>query len=346
MRNLASIQTITNISPIKDADAIEVATVLGWDVVVKKNEVSIGDKVVYFEIDSFLPIRPEFEFLRNSSYRKTDFLGEGFRLRTIKLRGQISQGLVLPISIFGFDSNIEVGTDVTDILGVKKWEVPERITSSGTIIGDLPYSIPHTDETRIQAFPELLNEFRGLSYYITTKMDGSSHSISMDKNGFHVTGHRIEFKNDGTNGFYEWINAHNLEEKLREHMKKHNVREITIQGELCSPGIQKNRLKLNKPEWYVFTVMIDGIREDLDTTKFICEDLGLTMVPIEEVGKDLPEVYPTIEDLLKRADGSYPNGGAKEGIVIRPITPTKSEILGDYLSMKVLNNKYLLKYDE
>ena len=112
MRKLASIQTITNIEPIENADAIELAHVLGWQCVVKKNEVAIGDKVVYFEIDSFLPIRPEFEFLRGSSYRNSELLGEGFKLKTMKFRGQISQGLVLPISIFKeIDPNIEINTE-------------------------------------------------------------------------------------------------------------------------------------------------------------------------------------------------------------------------------------------
>src|SRR5260221_575643 len=96
MRKLASIQKVLDIQPIPNADAIEVVTINGWKVVSKKGEFKIGDLCVYFEIDSFLPIKPEFEFLRKSCYRKMADGSEGFRLRTIKLRGQISQGLVLP----------------------------------------------------------------------------------------------------------------------------------------------------------------------------------------------------------------------------------------------------------
>ena len=97
-RKLATIQSIKEILPIKGADRIEVARIKGWKVVVKKDEFKVGDKVIYFEIDSLLPIREEFEFLRKSSYRKTDEQ-EGFLLRTIKLKKQISCGLIMPLSI-------------------------------------------------------------------------------------------------------------------------------------------------------------------------------------------------------------------------------------------------------
>ena len=100
MRKLASIQRIWKIESIEDADRIELAYVLGWKCVVNKGQFKPMDLAVYFEIDSFLPIRDEFEFMRKSSYKKTDIMGEGFRLKTLRFRGQISQGLLLPIDRF------------------------------------------------------------------------------------------------------------------------------------------------------------------------------------------------------------------------------------------------------
>lgn len=97
MRKLASIQRIWKIEPIKGADRIELAHVLGWQCVVNKGQFQPMDIGVYFEIDSFLPIRPVYEFMRSSSYKKTDIMGEGFKLRTMRFRGQISQGLLLPL---------------------------------------------------------------------------------------------------------------------------------------------------------------------------------------------------------------------------------------------------------
>jgi hypothetical protein len=122
----------------------------------------------------------------------------------------------------------------------------------------------------------------------------------------------------------------------------HGLKTLTLQGEFCAPGIQQNRLKLKKPEWYVFTVRINGERTDLETLRKLCWDLNVQTVPIEETGTDLPSRYPTVESLLSRADGEYPNGGKKEGIVIRPTAPVYSPTIGTDLSMKVVNNSYLL----
>ena len=343
-RKLASIQRIWKIEPIEGADRIELAHVLGWQCVVNKGQFKPMDLAVYFEIDSFLPIRPEFEFMRKSSYKNSDIMGEGFRLRTMKFRGQISQGLLLPLNQFSeIPADVELGTDVTELLKVSKWEIEERATTGGTLIGVLPYSVPHTDETRVQAEPDLINEFAGLEYYISTKMDGSSHSISVDEGGFHVTGHNYEYKDDGNSDFYKLVNERGYKEKLVSFAEKNGLRILTVQGELCAPGIQKNRLKLLKPEWYVFTIIEDGKRVGLNRMLEICKELELTSVPIEEVGSDLPSKYPTVEALLERADGEYPKGGKKEGIVIRPTEPIFSYRISSNLSMKVVNNKYLLK---
>ena len=135
-RKLASIVTIENLSPIPEADLIEVATVKGWKLVVKKNEFKVGDSAIYCEIDSFLPMREEFEFLRKTSYRKMRDL-EGFRLKTIKLRGQISQGLLLPVDILG-DLHYQIGDDVTERLGIIKYEPPIPASLIGVAKG--PFS--------------------------------------------------------------------------------------------------------------------------------------------------------------------------------------------------------------
>lgn len=312
MRKLASIQRIWKIEPIEGADRIELAYVLGWTCVVNKGQFKPMELAVYFEIDSFLPIRQEFEFMRASSYKKNEILGEGFRLRTMRFRGQISQGLLMPISTFSeIPENAALGEDVSAIIGVRKWElVEEKATSGGTVIGNLPYDIPKTDETRVQAEPDLIKEFAGLEYYISTKMDGSSHSVSVDEDGFHVTGHNYEYKDDGKSSFYELVKKMNLEEKMRTFVRE------------------------------------NGKRVGLNRMLEVCKALELQSVPIEEVGTDLPSKYPTVEALLERSDGEYPNGGKKEGIVIRPTEPIYCPLISASLSMKVVNNKYLLKNED
>lgn len=347
MRKLASVQRVYKIDQIEGADRIELAHVLGWQCVVNKDQFKPMDLGVYFEIDSYLPIRDEFEFLRSSSYKKTDIMGEGFRLRTMKFKGQISQGLLLPLKLFPeIPGDVDVGLDVTELLGVRKWEIEERATTGGNIKGTLPYDVPHTDETRVQAEPGLIDEFAGLEYYISTKMDGSPHSISFDEDGFHVTGHNYEYKDDGSCAFYNLVNDRGYRERVEALLEQNDfIKTLTIQGEFCAPGIQQNRLRLSKPEWYVFTIRENGRRVGLYRMLEVCEELGLEHVPIEEVDRDLPSKYPTVDALLERANGEYPRGGKKEGIVVRPTEPVYSPIVGGSLSMKVVSNKYLLKND-
>lgn len=147
-RKLASIRKITDIQPIPDADAIEVVVVGGWKVVTKKGEFSVGDLCVYCEIDSFLPILPQYEFLRKSSYKKLSTGEEGFRLRTIKLRGQVSQGLVLPISVLPGGRELFEGMDVTEVLSITKYEPPIPASLAGKVKGLFPSFLHKTDEER------------------------------------------------------------------------------------------------------------------------------------------------------------------------------------------------------
>ena len=348
MRKLASIQKVLSTSPIPEADRIELVHVLGWQCVGGKGEFQPDELVVYFEIDSFLPICEEFEFLRKSSYKNNEYMGEGFKLKTAKFRGQISQGLCLSINKLSKLNGLDLheGDDVTEILGVREWEVPERVTSAGTLSSGRPAYIPKTDETRVQSMPKLFDEFKGLPYYITTKMDGSSHSIGYNDGEIAFTSHNCTIKDDGNSNFVEFVKKKGIPEAMANYAKTNGLSSLVLQGEWCGEGIQKNRLKLSSPEWFVFTAIANGNRTDLDTLKSICHNVGATMVPVEETGTDLCEAYSSPDALLNRAEGIGYNNTQREGIVIRPITPIQSKWLQTDLSMKVLNNKYLMKNED
>ena len=157
-RKLASVQIIRGIEPIPDAEFIETAIVNNWKIVVaKKDGFKVGDKIIYCEIDSFLPIREEFEFLRKSSYKKV-LDKEGFRLRTIKLRGQVSQGLILPLNTL--EGEFNEGDDVTELMGIIKYEPPIDSSLSGIAKGDFPSYIEKTDEERIQNLTQKFDLFK------------------------------------------------------------------------------------------------------------------------------------------------------------------------------------------
>ena len=343
MRKLVSIQVISSVEPIENADKIELVHVLGWQCVAKKGEFKQGDRCVYFEVDSFLPIRSEFEFLRASSYKSDDYLGEGFRLRTQKFRGVLSQGLCLPVSNFPELSDVPVGTDVRDLLGVKKWEIEEFSTSDGTVINTLPDAVSHTSEVRVQEEPGLIEAFANQEYYISTKMDGHSCSLCIDSNGFHVTGHNYEYADDGKSPFFEYVKLNRLQDKMTAYFFDNGLQTLVIQGEFCGPDIRKNHVGLLENKWFVFTIKVNGDRVDLKDMEHICQSVGLDMVPIEEVGFDLPLKYPTVDALLTRSDGSYPSGKRKEGIVIRTVVPIYCDLIGTWLSMKIVSNKFLVK---
>ena len=334
MRKLVTIQKVKNILPIENSDFIELVEIMGWKCVVKKGEFKIGDFGIYFEVDSFLPIMEKFEFLRKSSYAKNDIMGEGFRIKTAKLRGKISQGLFLPLKDFPEYKNLAEGTEITELLNVKKWQMPEVEGAAGIEIGDKPYGIPTTDEVRIQSSQELIDDLTGKPYYIATKMDGTSCTIYFNNGQVGVCGRNKEYKETTTSGYWKLAHLYKIPEKLTGLGKN-----IALQGEYCGEKIQKNRLKLQKPKFFIFNVY------DIDTATYynyrdfrdIIAHLGLETVPVEEEGESFNY---SLDELLEKANGKYPSGLDKEGIVIRSQENAED---GKFLSFKVINNDFLLK---
>lgn len=344
-RKLASVQTVLGLQPIEGADSIDVATVLGWKVVVKKNQFNVGDKVVYMEVDSIVPRKPWSDFLDKKDNKK-------MRIKTIKLRGQISQGIVFPISILP-DGEWNEGDDVTEILEVRKYEPPEEVSRFGFSIGrpekTFPtHLLPKTDEMRIQSSPKLLKEFEGRLVYISTKVDGTSATFVRKDDEYFVCSRNHTIKKPNPEGIGEEKNN-----VYWEMYEKYNVVEIlkdcwnfAIQGEIAGPGIQKNRLGLNMRELFVFNIYDVDNRKYLNFEEFIafCTKYNLRTVPIESTNLLFKDF--TVDQLVGFSNGTYqPSGHLREGIVIRPMVETYSAYLGGRLSTKVINPYYLLKTD-
>ena len=331
MRSLVTVQKVKGISAIPDSDFLELAHIMGWQCVVKKGEFEAGDAGVYYEVDSFLPLDERYEFLRNSSYRDNADNGQGFRIRTMKMRGQLSQGLLLPLAKFPELEGCAEGDDVTEKLNVKKWYIPETSAAGGTIIGERPNGIPASDEIRIQSALELLDQLKGKPYYITTKMDGTSGIVYYIDGKIGCCSRNKEIKDEESALYWTPVYKYGLKEKLAGLGKN-----IVFTGEICGPGIQKNRLRLAATEWYIFDV------KDWDAGKYLsydevvklCAELEIPVVPLEERGEQFD--YP-LETLLEKARGKYPSGLDKEGIVVRDVHSPKA------VSFKVLNNDALLK---
>ena len=345
MRKLASIQKILKLEPIENADLIEKATVLGWNLVVKKGEFQVGEQCIYCEIDSLLPERHEYEFLRP----------RGFRIKTAKLRGQISQGICFPMSVLDGllpDEErmlLEEGTEVTDELGIKKYELPIPASMSGAIKGAFPGFIPKTDEIRIQSVPEVLDEFRGTSFYITEKVDGCSMTAFIRDGFFGVCSRNLELLEDEKSVFWRISRKTELENNLRKLAELTGMTNIAIQGEIIGPGIQGNKYKLAELEFRPFNLFdIDGYKYiPFDKLKDMIKSLGLEMVPVLDENFVLNH---SVEELVESAKGnSLINPSVKrEGLVFGSIDNVGGfEGLSEgRISFKAISNDFLLKFDE
>lgn len=344
-RKLASIQRVIKIDPILNADAIELAHINGWQCVVKKNEFVVGDMGVFLEIDSVPPDDETFRFLWQRKAKEGEVAPEitprpgNFRLRTVKLRGTLSQGLLLPLSAFGLGGVAE-GDDVTELLGITKYEPPVAswMGSNADFRAPFPAFIPKTDEMRVQSVPDVLDEIRGLPYVATLKYDGSSATFCIDpRDGeFHACS-RNQSVSEGENGFWRVARRYDLEAILRRSPH------LAIQGELCGPGIQKNRLALKELGLFIFNVY------DFQGGQYLAHDEarawifenGLTPVEVVEVGERFAHSQ---ESLLALAEGKYAGtSNEREGIVIRPRHETRSTVLAGRLSFKAISNRFLLK---
>ena len=339
-RKLASVARVLALEPIPNADAIELARIGGWQCVVKKEEFTVGDLAVFFEIDSIPPDSPQFAFLWTP---KTALPGEvverpeKFRLRTMKLRGALSQGLLLPLSQFDLQGASE-GEDVTERLGVEKYEPPVSSSMSGLARGPFPSWLSKTDEMRVQSVPDVLDELRGLPYVATLKCDGTSatYTLSPFDGEFHVCSRNLSLV-DGDNVYWNLARELELERLLRAHPG------LSIQGEVCGPGIQKNRLNLKAAQLLVFNIRdrLNARYLNDDEMRTFCVRNGLTAVAVIERGDTF---YHTQETLLNLAEGKYPGThNEREGIVVRPQTERGSLVLSGRLSFKAISNRFLLK---
>ena len=353
MRKLASIQTVNAAEPIPNADAIERIRVLGWWVVVKKGEFKPGDKLVYCEIDALLPERAEFEFLRPSSFKppQTDDIGAvtvaaGFRIKTIKLRGQVSQGICFPLSLLPDGAPTDEGADVTELLNVRKWEPALPVGMGGKVKGGFPGFLPKTDETRVQVLEAVLERHRGKTFYVTEKLDGTSFTAFLKDGAFGICSRNLWMDEaDETNTLARVARRLKLDDGLRAVQAKHGF-QPAIQAEMIGPGIQGNKSALKEVTLRVFNVLDIGAYRLVDHAVMldIVREMGLETVP--QLGTIV--LNHTVDELVAMSEGvSVLNPKAqREGIVLRPLVEEQDADIGGRLSFKAINPKFLLKYDE
>lgn len=357
MRQLATIRQIASIRPIKGADRIEVAQVDGWECVVQRGEFWVGERIVYIEVDSIVPERPEFEFLRD---RK-------FRVRTIKLRGQVSQGLVLPLSILPPGTSTNLGADVTDALGIKKYD-PEAQQEAALLTrqpekpknpiirflmrfrwyrklfvkhkrkGGFPDWIVKTDETRIQNLSTLfdIERKKGTKFSVTEKMDGQSATyflrrLSKRKYEFGVCSRNIRLGSPGNSSYWTIARQYDIENVLKQIIGDYDT--VVLQGEICGNGIQGNKYRISGYDLFAFNLIYPDRKCTTAQIRDLLTPFGIKTVPIVDEDKELPD---TIADLVEYSQGGsvIRMGQKREGVVMRSARGG--------ISFKVINPNFLL----
>ena len=358
VRNLASIRKIDQILPIEGKDRIVLAIVDGWSVIVRKDEFSTGDLCVYIEIDSVLPEKPEFEFLRSKN----------FRIKTMKMAGCISSGICFPLSILPI-GDYHFGDDVTNVLGIKQYtptmdtgDLPaefgrrkryprflmrmawfRRIVLKKCGNTEFPSFLRKTDETRIQNIPHVLDD-REKEWIATEKIDGQSGTFALrrikskipfirDRFEYIVCSRTRRLPHHDSSSYWSVSDKYHIESVLREFIGENDY--VYIQGEVVGPRIQGNKYNLSEYDLYVFNVGTEMGRLDSVRAKLVCVDRGMKFVPILEKMR-LPE---TVDEVLQYAHGKSAIGDTlREGVVFRSLDGRES--------FKAVDPLYLIKYDE
>lgn len=367
MRKLASIQTVAALTPIEGKDRIELATILGWRVIVQKGTYAVGDLCVYIEPDSVLPDRPEFDFLRSKK----------FRIRTMKMAGVLSEGICFPLSILPESVKwIKEGVDVTDALGVvhcdsladveqvifreKRISSPviralvsfpltrpigrlilKRNTSARKEAEKFPDFISKTDETRIQTRPMLLqNRTR---YVCREKLDGSSMTVFLKRKkprffwqketfdfGVCSRNRRLLPGSTDSGRFFYAAEKYKLRKLLESLIA--NVEWVAVQGELIGPGIQKNPYKLDDYAFYAFNLMTDKGKIPCTIGETILKGFNVPWAPLVGV----IETPTTVDSIMEYATGNSALAPTelREGVVCRNYSRN--------ISFKAVSPEYLI----
>lgn len=359
MRTLASIKQISGLQPIAGKDRIALATVDGWSVIVQKKDYTPGDLCVYCEIDSVLPEKPEFEFLRS----------KGFRIKTMKMAGVVSQGICFPLSILP-QGHYQLGDDVTQILGVKQYEPTMDKEPSASNARQsfrqypkflmrlswfrqwvyrkdrragkgFPSFIKKTDEIRIQNIPSVLEN--KTPFVATEKIDGQSGTFVLvkrkrfllpDTYEYMVCSRNLRLFKKDNSSYWSVSERYGIEDVLKKLIGKHDW--VCIQGECIAPNVQGNKYKVSKPDLYVFNLIYPNGRLGSIEAKQICEAHGLQFVPVLNESFVLPD---TVDKVLRYAHGQSAIGDTlREGIVFRAQDGGQS--------FKAVDPLFLIQYDE
>jgi RNA ligase (TIGR02306 family) len=338
-RKLASVQKITNLTPLGAKCLEELATVLGWKVFVPAKQFKIGEKIIYFEIDSILPSKKKWTQKIKPKH---------LHIKTISRYNEISQGFIMKLDTLLKAENfpnlnksiedLEEGFDLTEIMEVQKFDENSEEGKKALEKQFPSHLIEKSDEIRAQSNLNYLELFKGKEFYSSLKIDGSSATYLIDPNSkkFRVCSRNMGVSEDDKNIYNDIAIKYDIKNKLLKYDG-----EYAIQGEVYGPKVNGNPLKV--PELSIAIFTIKNIKNDyylgLDEMKKLCKEMDLPMVEVIEEGIFN---YTSIEELLQKSKGNYPGvDKPREGLVYRLKKDWNKD--GKRFSFKVINDDYLIK---
>jgi len=361
MRKLVTVRKISAIESIQGADKIEKVVVDGWNVVAQKGIHEVGKDILFFEIDSFLPESdPRFESFMKFGTRTFDGV-KGHKVKTIRLKGVYSQGIIMPLSEFPEITDPQEDVDYAEVVGVVKWEKPEVVGYNGDAKGTFPWFLRKSDQERIQNLYGKLSQTNYNTKFVgTLKMDGSSITVfyvegeKYSDEGFgycsrnqqlkipeevlfcgQLTKH-LEIDITSSGKFFQGAYSSNLFYKAKELHKKFGSY-YAIQGELVGAGIQGNFEKFDTYQVFAYNIFDIEKQEYVDYNTFtqMAEAVDLQICPV--VYEEQYILQESLEDILAMANGTGLKADYREGIVWR-------EVDGQ-TSFKAISNRYLEKQE-
>lgn len=340
--DVAKIQIINDIKPIEGADKIEVASILGYTSVVKKGEYQVGDIVIFVYPDTKVPKKSWSEFLFKGDKESKEYVV----LKKIRLRGVLSEGLALPISLLS--KNYDVGADISEELELEHYEKPIPVQLSGQIEGHFPSFIPKTDSLRLESYPALLQEIGNrangkiyIPYYGEIKHDGSSYTAYYRDGKFGVCSRNYELKESSDNSFWQVIRKYDIQKKLKNFCKAH-LKSLAIQMELVGIGVQKNSEDYKELTVRIFDFYDIDKKEyfNLEEKRSALHLMDLTHLAALIIQTDINfESINEYKDFVNKQVYTT-NGTPVEGIVFKPHIERRSDVLGGRGIFKVINDNY------
>lgn len=374
MRTLATIREIKEVLPIAGKDRIKLATFTDIDFkVIVDLSYQPGNRVVYFEMDTLLPKKPEYEFLTARCWNEK---WQGHRIKCMRFKDAngayvFSEGLAIH-----YDGIKPIGTDVSDEFEVRKYDPEAKAemamvekTAYPPIIkwflrfawvrklfgitaksaNPFPKGIGKSDQTRYQVLPYIYETFKNFMMYYTIKMDGQSLTAMKRGHRYYLASRNVELGIRGTTNYHKVWDKYKLKDVLDAEMRRTKGHSIAIQGESCGPGIQGNKYGFTTNEFFVFDVkdVTDNRYYNMHELIAFCERYNLSMVKVIEVGdmkKTPAELQALANKLTYQLDGKVlPH----EGMVVRPVYAMEARPgMANIASFKVINEDFAVKYLE